>query len=209
MAEAMVRQNCKEFGKDMGLIHETVVAARKLGADRSFWSKLAHDPDLFRQVLELVGEAPDRVYVDYGKTFEELVMDARVKDLEIKKFEPVGKNGYVAFREVRVSTPVIPCNTSSEEYITYCALAYKALAEDLARLGVRTPNLTEILTFMSTEGARDRSYLALAEEQSPDFVIYFGDDGDGVCVNGNDVATFMDGNSLGKRDTALLAVQLQ
>ena len=44
----------EEFGKDNGLIHEAVVTGRKVGAGREFWSRLAHDENLFREVIARV-----------------------------------------------------------------------------------------------------------------------------------------------------------
>lgn len=44
----------EEFGKEHGLIHEVVVTGRKIGADHEFWARLAHDEEIFRQVVSLV-----------------------------------------------------------------------------------------------------------------------------------------------------------
>ncbi|HBM45377.1 MAG: hypothetical protein UT05_C0011G0021 [Parcubacteria group bacterium GW2011_GWF2_38_76] len=41
----------EEFGKDNGLIHEAVITGRKVGAGREFWSKLAHNEELFKKVV--------------------------------------------------------------------------------------------------------------------------------------------------------------
>ena len=57
MAETMVRQTAEEvaeFGKDIGLIHEVIVTGRKVGAGKEFWSKLAHDEELFVKTVEFV-----------------------------------------------------------------------------------------------------------------------------------------------------------
>jgi len=43
-----------QFGRDHGLIHEVIITGRKLGAGKEFWSDLAHDPHLFKQVKMLV-----------------------------------------------------------------------------------------------------------------------------------------------------------
>lgn len=51
--ESMARQD-QNFGKDYGLIHEAIVTGRKVGAGHGFWSKIAHDEDLFRRVVEFV-----------------------------------------------------------------------------------------------------------------------------------------------------------
>lgn len=44
----------EDFGKDHGLIHEAIVTGRKVGAGHDFWSKIAHNEDLFRKVVTLV-----------------------------------------------------------------------------------------------------------------------------------------------------------
>lgn len=44
------------FGKEVGLLHEVIVTGRKVGADRTFWSILAHDEEMFRKVVDLVNE---------------------------------------------------------------------------------------------------------------------------------------------------------
>lgn len=43
----------EEFGKDLGLVHEAVITGRKIGVGRDFWSRLAHDEDLFRRIVSL------------------------------------------------------------------------------------------------------------------------------------------------------------
>lgn len=52
MSTDMVRQN--EFGKEHGLVHEVLVTGRKVGADKDFWSCLAHDEKLFAKVVGFV-----------------------------------------------------------------------------------------------------------------------------------------------------------
>jgi hypothetical protein len=42
------------FGTDHGVMHEMIVTGRSVGADREFYSKLAHDSALFRQVVNFV-----------------------------------------------------------------------------------------------------------------------------------------------------------
>lgn len=46
-----------EFGTDHGLIHEAVVTGRKVGADKEFWSALAHSEELFAKVISFVVKA--------------------------------------------------------------------------------------------------------------------------------------------------------
>jgi hypothetical protein len=40
-----------EFGKEVTLLGEVVVTGRKVGADKAFWSKLAHDQELFAKIV--------------------------------------------------------------------------------------------------------------------------------------------------------------
>lgn len=43
----------EDFGKDFGLVSEAVVTGRKVGADKKFWSRMAHDRNFFEKVIEL------------------------------------------------------------------------------------------------------------------------------------------------------------
>lgn len=40
------------FGKDMGVVFEAVKTGRRVGADRAFWSAIAHNAALFRDFVE-------------------------------------------------------------------------------------------------------------------------------------------------------------
>ncbi len=55
MDKNTVQQEEEVFGKDFGLIHETIVTGRKVGAGKDFWAKLAHDENLFSRTVEFVG----------------------------------------------------------------------------------------------------------------------------------------------------------
>ncbi len=44
----------EDFGKDLGLLHEVIVTGRKVGADRDFWARLAHDQGLLANVVTYV-----------------------------------------------------------------------------------------------------------------------------------------------------------
>ena len=57
MSTNTVRQP-EPFGADHGLMHELIVTGRSIGADREFYSKLAHDSALFRQVVNFVNGTP-------------------------------------------------------------------------------------------------------------------------------------------------------
>ncbi|MFQ5662185.1 MAG: hypothetical protein ACE5F2_02965 [Candidatus Paceibacteria bacterium] len=49
----MKNHSASNFGKDFGVVHEAVVTGRKVGADEKFWAKLAHDDNLFSQVMKV------------------------------------------------------------------------------------------------------------------------------------------------------------
>ena len=52
MSQDMVRLS--DLGREVGLLHEVLVTGRKVGADREFYTKLAHDKALFDRVVSLV-----------------------------------------------------------------------------------------------------------------------------------------------------------
>jgi len=45
--------SAEEFGKDLGLIQEAVLTGRKVGANKEFWARIAHDQTFFERVIEL------------------------------------------------------------------------------------------------------------------------------------------------------------
>jgi len=45
-----------EFGKEIGLIHQAAVTGRSVGADRKFWSVVAHDKSLMKKFVDIVEE---------------------------------------------------------------------------------------------------------------------------------------------------------
>jgi len=47
-------QTDEVFGKDLGVVHEAVVTGRKIGADQRFWSAIAHNQELFKQIISIV-----------------------------------------------------------------------------------------------------------------------------------------------------------
>ena len=51
-----------EFGSDHGLIHETIVTGRKVGAGKDFWATLAHNEELFAKVVAFVATATRVVF---------------------------------------------------------------------------------------------------------------------------------------------------
>jgi len=61
------------FGRDHGLLHELVVTGRKVGADRVFYARLAHNEKLFGKVVSFVR--------DYSSTTQE-----RAREIMSKNF---------------------------------------------------------------------------------------------------------------------------
>lgn len=49
----MKNHSASNFGKDFGVVYEAIVTGRKVGADEKFWAKLAHDENLFSQVIKV------------------------------------------------------------------------------------------------------------------------------------------------------------
>lgn len=63
-----------EFGKDFGVIHEAVITGRKVGADRKFWSILAHNEEKFRRVVELINaRSTFEITVDYSRSLVKMI----------------------------------------------------------------------------------------------------------------------------------------
>lgn len=72
------------FGKDLGLMSEVMVTGRKVGADRNFWTALAHNENLFTRVVSFVAMILHPVFrlipiFDFDKTAEdwELITDSK------------------------------------------------------------------------------------------------------------------------------------
>ncbi len=48
-----MNDSASEFGKDLGLIHELVVAGRKVGFEKADWARLVHDPVSLEKCLDI------------------------------------------------------------------------------------------------------------------------------------------------------------
>jgi len=104
------------FGKDFGLIHEFVVAGRKLGMNRAFYSALTHCKDFFGAVVSFIHENFFLdVIVDYdiskeslgrgrGCKVDDFIDDQLLRGGKIGKqrqriyFLPIGKLGLAEMR---------------------------------------------------------------------------------------------------------------
>lgn len=53
-----------DFGKEVGLVHKVLLNGRKAGVNRSFWSALADDVELFKRVSDFVDNQFIQVYLD-------------------------------------------------------------------------------------------------------------------------------------------------
>lgn len=114
MSKIAVRPEEKKFGTDLGLLSELVVTGRKVGSPeelRKFFSKLAHDESLFREVM-------DRVLERIGNT--------NLTESEQTAVEILGAGKVFGFRDVTriwnadplVTEPTVPF---SEETLKQCA----------------------------------------------------------------------------------------
>lgn len=65
--------NVSEFGKDNGLVHEAVVTGRKAGAGKEFWSRLAHDQNLFQRFVAVVEGKAEIVMIAVDKAAETVI----------------------------------------------------------------------------------------------------------------------------------------
>ena len=83
MASSTVRQSEKPFGTDHGLIHEVVVTGRSVGADEVFWTKLAHDADLFRKVVGVVNNDQDPTATSCSPSEAAAIMGDNFHGLEV------------------------------------------------------------------------------------------------------------------------------
>lgn len=67
-------KSSKPFGKEIGLLHEVLLTAEKVGAGRNFWKILAHDEKMFKRVVELVNARPTfDIIVDYDQAFQKMI----------------------------------------------------------------------------------------------------------------------------------------
>ncbi|MDA2936538.1 hypothetical protein MYX06_04950 [Patescibacteria group bacterium AH-259-L05] len=68
------------FGREVGLMSELIVTGRKVGAGRGFYAALAHNVELFKQVVDLVNIGPSYdVVVDYRRSLNEMIKAAHCK----------------------------------------------------------------------------------------------------------------------------------
>ncbi|MBT3730302.1 hypothetical protein HON59_00750 [bacterium] len=52
----MTNHSVSNFGKEIGLIHEVMITGGKIGVDKDFWIKLAHDEKFFSEVVKVYKE---------------------------------------------------------------------------------------------------------------------------------------------------------
>ncbi len=109
----------EDFGKDLGLLHEIVVTGRKVGADRVFYSSLAHNAKLLKEIVDYVryyGEpSHGRAREIMGKNFfgiEEAVKIFGVKpsihDIALLKEIPFSEEALERSRDTHILIAVFP-----------------------------------------------------------------------------------------------------
>jgi|GEM_PF-5466829 len=93
MSDDMVRPaEADLFGRDLTLAAEMIVTGRKVGADRHFYSTLAHDPELFGKIVQLVNTAQPRKWTSIKKAFELLGEDRVVTPRMVAEIYKVAKS---------------------------------------------------------------------------------------------------------------------
>lgn len=153
-----------EFGKDHGLIHEAVVTGRKVGAGATFWSRLAHDENLFRKIVREVIQM-----VVTARPFDPVkFLGAKWASIPEER-DP----GSAAFSEVDFSTAIFEtCLKEGESSITG--------EEKLARLKSGKNIRLGASVFMGLGedyqvGKRDSVLERLYKEQGITYLDFFGD----------------------------------
>ena len=137
------KENMSEntFGKEVGLLHEVMVTGRKVGADHTFWSRLAHNRLLFERIVQFVNSNKGvgyQIEVDYGKVSpDELIKSGNYDKVEY-------------LLDGRYSFPI----TRTGKHIVVIELWEEELGGDsddkeslLVQLGYRHADLVELLTF--------------------------------------------------------------
>lgn len=163
-------EDVKEFGKDEGLIHEVVVMGRKVGADRKFWATLAHNEQLFREVVDIVNrQVVFKVMVDYTQTPEQMIRAGQYDDVD----PDVTGDHFPIIRSGQRKVEIVLFHFS-QEYISSDKVTSEineagfryAISSELLALGAQYPKLQEqftIVTFSpfwkSPEGNRLVLYL--------------------------------------------------
>ncbi len=83
----------ENFGKDLGLMSEVVVAARKAGMTRNLWGRFAHDPRFMKEVVQLASEKRVSTWVSPLSDISESVLKANLSQLDIKKYFLIADRG--------------------------------------------------------------------------------------------------------------------
>jgi len=72
---------CQEkFGKDLGLVHESIISGRGAGLGREFWKGFAHDPQFLREITKLAAKF-NRVDLIQGMFLSPELQIEKVKEL--------------------------------------------------------------------------------------------------------------------------------
>ncbi len=140
-----------QFGTDLGLVHEMVVAGRKFGCGEDFYAMLAHNPDLFVEVVAYVQaqelhEASRPTFegtVDDGKDLRDLMKESGCASGYYRLFscyDFFGASGLQTIRSVKV-----------EFFRFFNGEGRPVILKKLEELGYRAANLREVLSVCVNE----------------------------------------------------------
>jgi len=124
------------FGRDHGLIHEVVITGRKVGAGQEFWSRLAHDEELFRKVVELV-VGPSITLTSDGTTGEEWITRLKKQNFRLSDYakQVLRSSAFVSTTGVTYNVAIIKGTEFSNEERTT-----SRIREVAASRGYATPH---------------------------------------------------------------------
>lgn len=100
--------NVLDFWRDLGLAYKAVIAGRKVGGDRGFWTRLTNDEGFFRQMVRLHKGAVDNSSglpdIDWVRVYAELGMSVAYA-LEIGTLDMSERPGQWAVPVLQGVTP--------------------------------------------------------------------------------------------------------
>lgn len=145
------------FGEDHGLIHEVIVTGRRVGAGRKFYSRLAHNEDLFRRTVQFVLNdvcSVVEVVVDCNRSLAEMISAGKYdwvhSDITAEHFS-VREGGA---QEKEIALFHFGRNISSKDAICEMdAAGYRpAIIEELLALGESQPELQKQFSIVALGG---------------------------------------------------------
>ena len=147
-----------EFGKDLGLLHEVVITGRSVGADKYFYSSLAHNKKLFKEVVDFVKNQVDLnflkrssfiIEMDYLLSRSQLFEKMKKVKKPDKKYsfdsDYLKNDGACALMEIKFL----------RLYPSKGSVVY-----GLEHLGYRPTNIEEIIVLLATHGEAVKDLLS-------------------------------------------------